>query len=141
MERLGVMGKLPRSWRSIFQHERVCEAHEVIYERDISEQGAPSLTPSGRVRRLLANELMRVFELTNNLGSRISAPGHRLLTTMGPGYRVSYRLNLCHGKNSVLGRAPLVTISGKHCHSVKSGVLGLRAKNLKVTKCPQFTRR
>lgn len=46
---------------SIFQHQRVCDAHADIYARDINEHGAPIVTQCGRVRRLTVGDLVRVW--------------------------------------------------------------------------------
>lgn len=78
---------------SIFQHQRVSDAYAKICERDINEHGAPSEVHSGRVRRFTVDDLMRVWELSNKAGSRISPLGQQLLAAMDAGYQVGDVLN------------------------------------------------
>jgi len=73
---------------SILQHQRVCEAYSGIYERDLNERGAPNVVDGGRVRRLTVDDLVRVWELSNKAGSRISPLGQQLLAAMDAGYQV-----------------------------------------------------
>jgi len=73
---------------SILQHQRVCDAYSGIYERDLNERGAPNVVDGGRVRRLTVDDLVRVWELSNKAGSRISPLGKQLLAAMDAGYQV-----------------------------------------------------
>ena len=73
---------------SIFQHQRVCDAYAGIYERDLNEHGAPNAVDGGRVRRLTVDDLVRVWELSNKVGSRISPLGQQLLAAMDAGYQL-----------------------------------------------------
>ena len=77
---------------SILQHQRVCDAYAEIYERDMNEHGAPNVVDGGRVRRLTVDDLMRVWELSNRAGSRISPLGQQLLAAMDAGYQVGHVL-------------------------------------------------
>ena len=52
------------------------------------EHGASNVTQGGRVRRLTVDDLMRVWELSNKAGSRISPLGQQLLAAMDAGYQV-----------------------------------------------------
>ena len=73
---------------SIFQHQRVCEAYADIYAQDMNEYGAPNVVDGGRVRRLTVDDLVRVWELSNKAGSRISPLGQQLLAALDAGYQV-----------------------------------------------------
>ena len=70
------------------QHQRVCDAYADIYAQDMNEHGAPNVVDGGRVRRLTVDDLVRVWELSNKAGSRISPLGQQLLAAMDAGYQV-----------------------------------------------------
>ena len=73
---------------SILQHQRVCDAYSGIYERDLNEHGAPNVVDGGRVRRLTVDDLVRVWELSNKAGSKISPLAQQLLAALDAGCQV-----------------------------------------------------
>ena len=72
----------------IFQHQRVCDAYSGIYERDLNERGAPNVVDGGRVRRLTVDDLVRVWELSNKAGSKMSPLAQQLLAALDAGCQV-----------------------------------------------------
>jgi len=73
---------------SILQHQRVCDAYSGIYERDLNEHGAPNVVDGGRVRRLTVDDLVRVWELSNKAGSKMSPLAQQLLAALDAGCQV-----------------------------------------------------